>query len=143
MATTAASDQVLEFRLGDETYCVSIDYVTEIVDVGDLTTVPNAPPYVEGVMDLRGRTTAIVNPKDVFGIREEGPERRVVVFDPTIAAEGDAVGWLVDEVQQVVKVDDERVDDPPGDGGDGAVTGVVKREDGFVVWVDPAAVHSE
>jgi len=92
MATTAASDQVLEFRLGDETYCVSIDYVTEIVDVGDLTTVPNAPPYVEGVMDLRGRTTAIVNPKDVFGIREDGPERRVVVFDPTIAAEGDAVG---------------------------------------------------
>ena len=60
--------QVLEFALGDETYCVSIDYVTEIVDVGELTTVPNAPRHVEGVMDLRGRTTSIVDPKTVFDI---------------------------------------------------------------------------
>ncbi|PSQ33625.1 chemotaxis protein CheW, partial [Halobacteriales archaeon SW_10_68_16] len=37
-ATIATTGQVLEFTLGEETYCVSIDYVTEIVDVGELTT---------------------------------------------------------------------------------------------------------
>ncbi len=134
--------QVLEFELGEETYCVSIDYVTEIVDVGDLTTVPNAPPHVEGVMDLRGRTTSIVDPKTVFGIDEAGEARRVVVFDPNIVADQAAAGWLVDEVYQVVQVDPDQVDDSPNQGRDGSIRGVVKRDDDFVIWVDPAAVHA-
>lgn len=134
--------QVLEFELGEETYCVSIDYVTEIVDVGDLTQVPNAPAYVEGVMDLRGRTTSIVDPKAIFGIDEEGAERRVVVFDPSIVADQAAAGWLVDEVYQVVQVEPEQVDASPGQGSNGSIRGVVKRDDDFVIWVDPAAVHA-
>ena len=140
--TSGTKGQVLEFQLGGETYCVSIDYVTEIVDVGDLTTVPNAPPHVEGVMDLRGRTTSIVNPKTVFGIDEAGAEQRVVVFDPNIVADQSAAGWLVDEVYQVVQVDPTQVDDSPGRGSDGSIRGVVKRDDDFVIWVDPAAVHA-
>jgi len=134
--------QVLEFELGEETYCVSIDYVTEIVDVGDLTQVPNAPRHVEGVMDLRGRTTSIVNPKTIFDIAGNGAEQRVVVFDPAIVADQSAAGWLVDEVYQVVQVDPENVDASPGEGSDGSIRGVVKRDDDFVIWVDPAAVHA-
>ena len=134
--------QVLEFELGEETYCVSIDYVTEIVDVGTLTTVPNAPAYVEGIMDLRGRTTAIVNPKVVFGIDDDGAERRVVVFEPSIVADRAAAGWLVDEVRQVVQVSPEQVDDAATEGDGGSIRGVVRRDDDFVIWVDPAAVHA-
>ncbi|MEF8826736.1 MAG: chemotaxis protein CheW, partial [Halapricum sp.] len=96
------TNQVLEFQLGEETYCVSIDYVTEIVDVGELTSVPNAPPHVEGVMDLRGRTTSIINPKVVFDIADGSEAARIIVFDPEIADDDQgAVGWLVDEVYQV------------------------------------------
>jgi purine-binding chemotaxis protein CheW len=140
---TAANTQgqVLEFDLADETYCVSIDYVTEIVDVDELTEVPNAPPYVEGVMDLRGRTTSIVNPKKVFGIDGEGAEQRVIVFDPNIVANQAAAGWLVDEVYQVVQITADQVDASPSE-GDGSIRGVVKRDDGFVIWVDPAMVHA-
>lgn len=134
--------QVLEFELGEETYCVSIDYVTEIVDVGDLTQVPNAPAYVEGVMDLRGRTTSIVDPKALFGIDESGAKRRVVVFDHDIIENQGAAGWLVDEVYQVVTVEPDQVDASPGEGSDGSIRGVVKRDDDFVIWVDPAAVHA-
>jgi len=140
MSTTEG--QVLEFELGEETYCVSIDYVTEIVDVGDLTKVPNAPRHVEGVMDLRGRTTSIVNPKSVFGIAGDGAEQRIIVFDPSIIEDQSAAGWLVDEVDQVVQVADEQVDDSPGSDANGSIRGVVKRDDDFVIWVDPRAVHS-
>ncbi|MBO4247238.1 purine-binding chemotaxis protein CheW [Halomicrobium sp. IBSBa] len=140
MSTTEG--QVLEFELGEETYCVSIDYVTEIVDVGDLTTVPNAPRHVEGVMDLRGRTTSIVNPKSVFGIGDSGAEQRIIVFDPEIIEDQSAAGWLVDEVDQVVQISDEQVDDSPAADSDGSIRGVVKREDDFVIWVDPRVVHS-
>jgi purine-binding chemotaxis protein CheW len=132
--------QVLEFALGEETYCVSIDYVTEIVDVGELTTVPNTPRHVEGVMDLRGRTTSIVSPKAVFGVGGDSAERRIVVFDPEVVEDQGAVGWLVDEVSQVVSVDPSNVDDAPGQDDD-AIVGVVKRDGDFVIWVDPRVVH--
>jgi purine-binding chemotaxis protein CheW len=133
--------QVLEFALGDETYCVSIDYVTEIVDVGELTTVPNAPRHVEGVMDLRGRTTSIVDPRVVFGVNSDGDRERIIVYDPSIVEEQGAVGWLVDEVFQVVEVDAGDVDPAPGEDDD-SINGVVKRDDDFVIWVDPSEVHS-
>lgn len=140
---TATNGQVLEFKLGGETYCVSIDYVTEIVDVGDLTSVPNSPPHVEGVMDLRGRTTSIVDPKVVFGIEGGGAASRIIVFEPEIIADQGAAGWLVDEVDQVVTVDQADVDESPAK-GDEAINGVVKRGDGdFVIWVDPRAVHAD
>jgi len=136
-----ATNQVLEFQLGDETYCVSIDHVTEIVDVGELTTVPNAPPHVEGVMDLRGRTTSIVNPKVVFDI-DGGEPSRIIVFDPEVAGdEHGAVGWLVDEVDQVSQVDPANVDQSPTTEGANSVRGVVKRDNGFVIWVNPDAIR--
>jgi len=140
-AQSATTGQVLEFELGAETYCVSIDYVTEIVDVGDLTKVPNAPDHVEGVMDLRGRTTSIVDPKSVFGIDEEGTEQRIIVFDPEIVQTQSAAGWLVDEVFQVVQLSPEQVDRSPANDS-GSIRGVVKRDDDFVIWVDPAVVHA-
>ncbi|MFB6308633.1 MAG: chemotaxis protein CheW [Haloarculaceae archaeon] len=140
MSTT--KDQVLEFELGEETYCVSIGYVTEIVDVGDLTSVPNAPRYVEGVMDLRGRTTSIVDPKAVFGIDGATDGKRIIVFDPEIVEDQSAAGWLVDEVDQVVQITPDQVDDPPTNGQSDAIHGVVKRDGDFVIWVDPAAVHA-
>lgn len=140
MATT--NGQVLEFKLGEETYCVSIDYVTEIVDIGDLTTVPNAPPHIEGVMDLRGRTTSIVDPKVVFNLTGESDDaRRIIVFDPDIVEDQGAAGWLVDEVHQVVQVDPDDVDESPAQDDD-SIHGVIKQDEGdFVIWVDPQSVH--
>jgi purine-binding chemotaxis protein CheW len=138
---SATNGQVLEFELGEETYCVSIDYVTEIVDVGKLTAVPNSPPHIEGVMDLRGRTTSIVNPKVVFGLGSDGVEKRIIVFDPDIIEDQGAAGWLVDEVYQVVQVDEADVDDSPSRDKE-AIRGVVKRDDDFVIWVDPKSVHA-
>ena len=141
-AQSATTGQVLEFQLGSETYCVSIDYVTEIVDIGELTSVPNAPPHVRGVMDLRGRTTSIVDPKVVFGIGDEGAEKRIIVFDPDIVEEQGAAGWLVDEVNQVVQVDYADVDESPSANKE-AIKGVIKKDDGnFVIWVDPQKIHS-
>jgi len=140
-AMSETNGQVLEFELGSETYCVSIDYVTEIVDIGEVTTVPNSPPHIEGVMDLRGRTTSIVNPKIIYGLGSEGQEKRIIVFDPEIIENQGAAGWLVGEVYRVVQVDAENVDDPPSR-DDESINGVVKRDDDFIIWIDPKAVHA-
>ncbi len=133
--------QVLEFQLGDETYCVEIEYVAEIVDMGELTAVPNSPPHIEGVMDLRGRTTSIVNPRQVLNVSGEKRRKRIVVFDPEEMPNEEAIGWIVNEVYQVTRITEDTVDEPPT-GADDAITGIIKRDDGFVMWIDPESVHS-
>jgi purine-binding chemotaxis protein CheW len=142
MSQAQTDAQVLEFELGKETYCVDIDFVAEIVDTAELTPIPNAPEYVEGVMDLRGRTTSIVNPKRVFDIDGNGDGKRIVVFDPEATNNGGATGWLVDEVYQVVRLSTDDVDEPPVE-SDEAVRGIVKRAGSFVIWVSPDTVDGD
>ena len=128
--------QVLEFGLGEETYCLDIAYIDEIVDAGDLTAIPNSPRHVEGVMDLRGQTTTIIDPKTLLGVEGATESERIVVFDPEAIEDGGTVGWTVDEVYQVRDVTPEQVDDATTATED-AVRGIVKDDDRFVVWVEP------
>jgi purine-binding chemotaxis protein CheW len=112
---------------------VSIDDVTEIVDMGDLTPIPNAPEHVEGVMDLRGETTAIVDPKVRLDLAAPVGDR-TVIFDGTVLDDDRSIGWVVDSVREVARVAPDSIDDPPIEREH--VAGIVKREDGFVVWID-------
>lgn len=134
------TEQVLEFRLDEETYCVSIDYVTEIVDMGELTPIPNSPPHVEGVIDLRGRTTSIVDPKVGLGIGGELGER-IIIFDSAIFDSDNSVGWAVDSVEEVSDIASEDIDESPVD--QEHIRGLIKRESNFVIWIDPQTVNGE
>lgn len=130
------SVQVLEFRLGDERYCVEIGHIEEIVkkDEDDLTVVPNSPPHVSGITDLRGRTTTIVDPKRLLSVGGEGRGDQVIVFDEDAVDHDGVLGWSVDEVYQVSTFATSEVDDSVEDG---PVRGVVNRDDGFLIWTDP------
>ena len=128
--------QVVEFVLGDQAYCVPIDGVAELVDREAITPVPDAPAHVEGLMDLRGETTTIIDPRVPLEITTDGPQDRVIVFDRT--ANG-AYGWLVDAVREVATIDPETID---YNTDSRFVTGVIKREGEFVLWLDSAAVTS-
>ncbi|MDS0277966.1 chemotaxis protein CheW [Halomicroarcula sp. S1AR25-4] len=129
--------RVLEFALGEEYYCLDIEYVEEIVKRDAVTRVPNTPDYVEGVVDLRGQITTILEPKEMMDIDADGSQDLIVVFDPDMFEEQGAVGWVVDNVRQVVPVAESEVNDPPVDAE--YVRGVVDREDHdqFVIWVEP------
>jgi purine-binding chemotaxis protein CheW len=129
--------RVLEFTLGEEQYCLDIDYIEEIVKRETITRVPNTPEYVEGVVDLRGQITTILNPKPVMEIDADGAEELIVVFDADEFDEGGAIGWLVDDVRQVTPVSDDEVNQPPID--EEYINGVIDREedDQFVIWTTP------
>lgn len=139
MATVqpSAGTQVLEFRLGSDRYCVDIRAVAEIVDVRTVTPLPNAPRHVRGVMDLRGRTTTIVDPTVRLGLEKTGAEGagRILVFDPDHTDDA-SMGWVVDEVDEVSDVSPDAVDEAPVD-HDPCARGVVRRDDGLVVWLRP------
>ncbi|MWV40664.1 chemotaxis protein CheW [Natrialba sp. INN-245] len=143
MATTnhlpeQSSTHVLEFDLGENRYCVDIGYVAEIVNTDELTAVPNTPAHIEGVMDLRGETTKIVNLRTIFGDDDDGElGERIIVFkrkrDST-----ERVGWLADEVHQVQELETANVDTSVSGSG---IAGIVRREDNFVLWIDPTDVR--
>ena len=74
----------------------------------------------------------------MFGLSGGDPDR-IVVYEPSVAGDRPA-GWLVGGVEQVLGAAPEDVDDPPEE--DPAVRGLLQDEDGYLVWVDPRAVHA-
>lgn len=134
--------QIIEFALGDERYCIEIDVVSEIVgrDDGELTPVPSAPSHVEGVMNLRGETSSIVDPFALLNVGgTPGSLDQVLVFDSD-TMDGESVGWLVDDVYQVTDLSPDAVDDPPGD--EEMIRGIVNHDEGFMIWVSPTRVET-
>ncbi|ELY49198.1 chemotaxis protein CheW [Natronolimnohabitans innermongolicus] len=127
---------VLEFDLAGNRYCVEIGYIAEIVNAAEITSIPNTPAHVEGVMDLRGETTKIVNLKTMFDLEDRSHGNRIIVFKRKRGAD-ERIGWLADEVQQVHTLDPETVDTGVDSTG---IAGIVRREDRFVVWIDPTDV---
>lgn len=128
--------QVVEFVLNDQPYCVTIDNVSELVDREEITPLPDAPEHVAGLMDLRGETTTIIDPRIPLEISEEGPQQRIIVFD---ADTDDTVGWLVDEVREVMTVSPETIE---YDTDSQFVTGAIKRDEEFILWLDPTTVNT-
>jgi purine-binding chemotaxis protein CheW len=133
--TVEDETRVLEFALGEERYCLDIEHVEELVNREAVTRVPNTPEYVEGVVDLRGQITTILDPKVLFDIDTEGSKELIVVFDPDGFEDQGALGWLVDDVNQVTPVAESEVDDSPVDRGH--VEGVVERDGEYVIWTQP------
>ncbi|CCQ32742.1 Chemotaxis protein [Halorhabdus tiamatea SARL4B] len=133
--TTDEETRVLEFRLGEERYCLDIEYVEEIVREETVTRVPNTPEYVEGVVDLRGQITTILDPKIAADIEAENGDRLIVVFDSETFEDYGEIGWSVDAVDQVSLIAEADVKEPPMD--ESYINGVIERGEDFVIWTTP------
>lgn len=121
---------VLEFSLGDDRYCIDIAHVDEIVDATeDVTQIPNADANVVGVVDLRGETTTVVDPRVRLGVDGTPNGKRIVVL-----SDHEATGLLVDDVHEVESADPDTVDESAASE---TTRGVIRRDDRFVVWVKP------
>ncbi len=135
--------QVLTFSLGEEQYCVDIDYVAEIVDSQDVTSVPNANSHIKGVTDLRGQTTTIVDPSELLNIdadelRTDGgrTQNRIIVLDADSLGAETTTGWLVSDVNEVLQVAEESVD-VESIGDTDLLRGLLKEDEEFTLWLDP------
>jgi len=104
--------QLVNFRLRDEEFGVDIGSVREITKVGDITRIPEGPPFIQGVTNLRGQIIAVVDLARQFGLasREELPDSaRIVVTE----VNGQTVGMLVDEVPGVLNLPGENIEPTP------------------------------
>lgn len=100
--------EVVEFTLGQERCAMDIDSVDSIVETKQITRVPRAPDAVEGVMDLRGETTAVVDPKQFLAVGSTGSEESILVLDRD--DDKQKIGIRVDDVEEVSSYPDAQVD---------------------------------
>lgn len=134
--TKEADTRILEFTLDDEQYCLDIQYIEEIVKHTAITRVPNTPDFVEGVVDLRGQITTILNPKVTIDKPNKEAGDLIVVFDSKAFEDQGHIGWVVDDVRQVSPISEDDVNDPPMQ--EDYINGVIDRDDGeFVIWTTP------
>ncbi len=104
--------QLINFRLRDEEFGVDIGSVREITRVADITHIPEAPSFIQGVTNLRGQVIAVIDLAEQFHLapQEELPgTARIVVTE----FKGQAVGMLVDEVPGVLKITEEDIEPTP------------------------------
>ena len=100
--------EVVEFTLGEERCAMDIDSVDSIVETKQITRVPRAPDAVEGVMDLRGETTAVVDPKQFLSVGSTGSEESILVLDRD--DDKQKIGIRVDDVEEVSSYPKTQVD---------------------------------
>ena len=129
--------QLVIFQLADELYGVNIHSVESIIKLQTITTVPHAPPFVEGVTNLRGVVLPIIDLRKRFGLEHRGEtsETRIVVLE----VEGMQVGMVVDGVKEVLTINEESVAPPSPivSGIDTAfITGIAKVADDLIILLD-------
>ncbi|BEP28956.1 chemotaxis protein CheW [Helicovermis profundi] len=106
-----AENQYVTFLLGNEKYCIDIENVAGISENVKVTKVPDAPYYLQGIMNLRGDVIPVINLKKRFNIEETtySEDSKIILIN----IEDNSLGFLVDEANQVVKIDETDIDPTP------------------------------
>ncbi|BBA71007.1 chemotaxis protein CheW [Geobacter sulfurreducens] len=131
--------QLVSFTVDHEEYGVDVLKVREIIRMSTITHVPEAPPYVDGIINLRGRVIPIISMRDKFGLADVASDNRTRIV---VMGVGDALlGFRVDAVSEVIRIAGNRIQPSPAllsSGGEQEyVVGVVDQGEKLLVMLDP------
>jgi purine-binding chemotaxis protein CheW len=134
---------IVGFQVGRETYGVPITSLHEIVRVPEITAVPDAPDYLEGVINLRGKIVSVMDLRKRFGEKTATVKKhnRILVVEHA----GRLAGLIVDSASEVLKIPADAVEPPPAvfqEGGLNCVTGLGKVAGRLVVLLDMSKLMS-
>ena len=111
----AEQQQYLTFLLGDEMFAIGILSIREIIEYGFVTDVPMTPPFIRGVLNLRGAVVPVVDLAVRFGrtARETGKRTCIVIVDIEAANGSQQMGIVVDAVSEVLEIPASEIEPPP------------------------------
>ncbi len=113
-ATHTHGGKYLTFKLADEEYGVEILKVREINGIMDITSVPQMPSYMKGVINLRGKVIPVVDLRLKFALTEiEHTEQTCII----VVDVGKEIGIIVDTVSEVLDITGDNIEPPPQMGG--------------------------
>lgn len=143
-----ASRQMLTFGLQSEIFAIEADIVREILDLVPVTAVPNAPAFVGGLINVRGKVVPLADLRLKLGMTPTPPtiDTRIVVIEVTLAGEPTAIGVLADKVYEVTDIPPAAVEKTPAIGmpwRQDFIRFVGKRGGDFVIALDIETVFGE
>jgi len=131
--------QLVSFMLAEEEYGVEVLKVREIIRMPSITKMPNTPPYVEGIINLRGKVIPIISMRKRFCLMESenNSHTRIIIMDVA----GALTGFIVDGVSEVIRIQSGDIQPPPSmvlSGGIGQefITGVYNHAERLLVIMD-------
>jgi len=146
--TVGDGDQYLTFTLGDEEYGVDILRVQEIRAWDTATPIPNTPPYVKGVINMRGTIVPVVDLRERFGMETlEHTQFTVVVLVKVIHGNRERImGLIVDALSEVYGINEDQLRPPPEFGTvirTDFIRGLATMEDKMVIVLDVDSLLGE
>lgn len=138
-------DMYLTFGVASEEYGIGIGYVTEIIGMQRVMEVPDVPPFIKGVINLRGKVIPVMDVRNRFGMDEmEYTERTVIVV---LDVGSIPLGLIVDTVREVLEIPADKIDLPPRFGqqrdGTGVIKGLGKQGDQVAILLDVGQLLSD
>jgi purine-binding chemotaxis protein CheW len=138
------ADMYLTFDLGEEEYGVSIAGVTEIVGMQRIMPIPDMPPYLRGVINLRGKVIPLMDVRLRFEMPERAYDDRTVII--VMEVDDAPVGLIVDGVREVREIPASQIDrrgQIGRNGGRSVIAGIAQVGDRVAVLLDPSVLVSE
>jgi purine-binding chemotaxis protein CheW len=136
-----ATAYYITFKLGGELFAIDVKYVREVLDLTQITRVPTAPPYMRGVVNVRGTAIPVVDLRLKFGLPSgvDSVNSRILVLELSIEGQTAVVGGLADSVHDVVEIEPTEIGEPPRIAmrwRSDVIAGMAKRGDEFAIILD-------
>lgn len=133
-------DQVLQwvtFRLEGETYGINVMQVQEVLRYSEIAPVPGAPPYVLGIINLRGNVVTVIDTRHRFGLADGKvtDNTRIVIIE----TDNHVIGIMVDSVAEVVYLNQSEIETAPNVGNEESakfIQGVCHKNDELLILID-------
>jgi len=135
----------ITFKLGAELFAIDVARVREVLDLTTVTQVPAAPPYLRGVVNVRGSAVPVVDLRLRFGLPAavDGIHTRIVVFELEIEGEIVPLGGVADSVHEVIEIDPSTIAAAPRIATRWRaemIEGIATHEEQFVLVLDIARI---
>jgi purine-binding chemotaxis protein CheW len=142
------STSYLTFALGDEKFAIPVDHVQEVVEFGQVTKVPNAPVYMLGIINLRGRVLPLLDTKLKLGLPATtlSHKSRIMVLDLQLEDDKNLqIGAMVDLAKEVIEISEGEIQEAPEFENlktSAPITGIVNKQGDITMIMDITRVFS-
>jgi len=144
----ANKDSYLSFKLGNEIFAVSVHKVLEVLEIQNVTKVPNTPEYVRGVINFRGDILPVIETRRKFNMPEIESDKKtvIIVLDLILNEKQVKLGAIADGVRDVLEIKQTDIKMVPHMGSrynSNFIEGMIKTDAGFLMILDIDKVFSE
>ena len=140
--------QYLTFGLGEEVFALETGSVREVIELVPVTRIPKTPPFMRGVINLRGHAVPVVDLRIKFDMPKvaDTVNTCIIIVDVEVEGESCSMGAIVDSVREVFEMTSDQINPPPRMGTSiraDFIRGMGKQNEEFIMILDIGKVFSQ